>query len=74
MNIENEIGYSINDSVWSAISSVISNSVNHSVTLNTMTDVVRRVYGLVGFDIVDMLHDEMSAHGINDRQLSLPAT
>jgi hypothetical protein len=52
----------------------VSDSVNHSVTFNTRTDVVRRVHGLVGFDIVDMLHAEMTAHEINDRQLSLPVT
>lgn len=74
MNIKNKIDYSIRISVYHSVSTSIWGSVWNSVSLNTMTDVVRRVHRLVGFDIVDMLHAEMTDHGINDRQLSLPVT
>ena len=57
MDIKKEIDKSFNISV--------SDSVNHSVTFITRMDVVRRVHRLVGFDIVDMLHAEMTAHGIS---------
>ena len=74
MNIEKQIDNSVWDSVYHSVRDSVHRSVTDSVTFDTRADVVRRVHRLVGFDIVDMLHDEMTAHGINDSQLSLPAT